>query len=72
MLCRMLIALREQIACIAGSDEYWEENSSTLRYASLAQCISNKLSVNEDPRTKLIKELQREIQALKAEILEVL
>ena len=50
------------------SDEYWEENSSTLQYASLAQRITNKPTLNEDPRMKQIRELQKEIELLKAEL----
>ena len=64
-------SLTLMIACIANSDEYWEENRSTLSYAALAQRISNAISVNQDPRTKQIHELQREIVALKEEILQV-
>ena len=50
------------------SDEYWEENCSTLQYATLAQRITNKPSVNEDPRVKLIRDLHKEIELLKAEL----
>lgn len=67
-LCRALVS---QIACISSSDVYWEENKSTLLYAALAQKISNSLTVNEDPRTRVIKELQREIAILKEEISQV-
>jgi hypothetical protein len=57
-----------QIACVSLSDEYWEENSSTLQYATMAQRIANKPSVNEDPRVKMIRELQKEIDMLKGEL----
>ncbi len=65
-------SLTLMIACIANSDEYWEENRSTLSYAALAQRISNSITVNEDPRTRRINELQQEIAVLKDEITQVL
>lgn len=57
-----------QIACLASSDQYWDENKSTLAYASLSLRISNKLSMNEDPRTRVIRELQHEIALLREEL----
>ena len=53
------------------SDEYWEENCSTLSYASLAQRITNRPTINEDPRVKTIRTLQQEVDALHAELAQV-
>jgi kinesin family protein 4/21/27 len=46
------------IACIAPSDFYFEDNLSTLAYATKASCISNDPVKNLDPKTKLIKSLR--------------
>jgi len=46
------------IACIAPSDFYFEDNLSTLAYATKASCISNEPIKNLDPKTKLIKNLR--------------
>jgi hypothetical protein len=57
-----------QIACVASSDEYHEENASTLAYATLAQRITNKPVVNEDVRSKALRELNAEKSLLKKEL----
>ena len=44
------------------------ETESTLRYATLAKGIVNRVRVNEDPSAKLIKELQSQLKALQAEM----
>ena len=41
-----------------------QENTSTLSYASLAQRISNIAVINEDPKTKLIKQLKTQVKFL--------
>lgn len=56
------------IACLSSSDQYYEENLSTLDYASLAARITNKIKVNEDHRAKLIRELRIEIDFLKGQL----
>ena len=56
------------IACLSSSDSFYEENLSTLEYASLAAKITNKVVVNEDPRTKLIRELRQEVDFLRMQL----
>jgi hypothetical protein len=56
------------IACLAPSDYYMEENLSTLNYASLAKRISNTASVNEDPKTRLIRLLRKQVKFLKEQL----
>ena len=56
------------IACLSSSDSYYEENLSTLDYASLASRITNKIAINEDHRAKLIRELRLEIEFLKGQL----
>ena len=46
------------IACISPSDFFFEDNLSTLAYATKAACISNDPVKNLDPKTKLIKNLR--------------
>ena len=46
------------IACISPLDMFFEDNLSTLSYATKASCISNEPVKNLDPKTKLIKELR--------------
>lgn len=56
------------IACIAPVDDYFEENISTLVYASKAGNISNEPVKNLDPKTKVIKQLKRELRKTKEEL----
>ena len=44
------------IACLAPIDVFTDENVSTLNYAARAAKISNKPSVNMDPKLKRILE----------------
>lgn len=44
------------IACITPSDDYVDENLSTLNYASRASHISNLPTINQDPKLKLIND----------------
>jgi len=44
------------IAAISPAD--YDETLSTLRYADAAKRIKNKAVVNEDPNTRLIRELR--------------
>lgn len=46
------------IACLSPSDLYYDENISTLTYATKASCISNDPVKNLDPKTKLVKDLR--------------
>lgn len=56
------------IAAISPADDNFDETVSTLRYADRAKQIKCKAVVNEDPKDKLIRELQDEINKLKANI----
>lgn len=46
------------IACVTPSDFYYEENVSTLNYATRASYIENAPQKNIDPRIKEIQELK--------------
>lgn len=46
------------IACLSPSDNYIEENISTLNYATQASFISNIPQKNEDPKMRLVNELR--------------
>lgn len=61
-------SLTLMIACLSPSDRHADENLSTLVYASKAQCIANKPTKNEDPKTALIHELRQEVDALRAQL----
>ena len=50
------------IACLNPCDAQIEENLSTLSYASKASFISNKPIKNEDPKTRQIEELKRQVK----------
>lgn len=50
-------------ACLAASDKHYEENLSTLQYASQAACIKNQPSVNVDPKDRLIRQLEAKLAA---------
>ncbi|MEM0150161.1 MAG: hypothetical protein QXW10_04665, partial [Candidatus Micrarchaeaceae archaeon] len=45
------------------------ESESTLRYATLARGIVNRIRINEDPSAKLIRELQNQLKVLQEEML---
>lgn len=53
------------VACISPADYNYDETLSTLRYASRAKNISNKPTVNEDPKDAMLREYQAEISKLK-------
>jgi hypothetical protein len=56
------------LACISPLDSFVDETLSTLMYAGRARNITNDPHVNEDPRTKLIRQLRAEIVALKEQV----
>ncbi|CAG9315628.1 unnamed protein product [Blepharisma stoltei] len=56
------------IACISPIDTFFEDNHSTLNYAIQAGSISNIPVQNIDPKTKIIRELKKEIKRLKKEL----
>ena len=54
------------VATISPAADNYEETLSTLRYADRAKKIVNKAVINEDPNTKIIRELREEVARLKA------
>lgn len=56
------------ISTISPSHDNYEETLSTLRYADRAKQIVNNAVVNEDPNTKLIRDLRDEVENLKREL----
>lgn len=56
------------IACVTPSDNYYEENVSTLNYATRASYIANAPQKNIDPRMKEIQELKIKNQLLQLEL----
>ncbi|XP_043657619.1 kinesin-like protein KIF17 isoform X3 [Drosophila teissieri] len=53
------------ISCISPTDINYDETISTLRYASRAKNISNKPTINEDPKDARLRQYQNEILYLK-------
>lgn len=53
------------IAALSPADYNFEETMSTLRYASRAKNITNKPTINEDPKDALLKQYEDEITQLK-------
>ena len=56
------------IACLSPSDNYFEENISTLNYATKASFISNLPTKNEDPKMKMVSELKDKVTRLEKEL----
>ena len=56
------------IACICPNDTFFDENISTLTYATKASYITNQPTVNDDPRSKAISELKRQVKSLTEEL----
>jgi kinesin family protein 4/21/27 len=56
------------IACIAPVDAFFEDNLSTLAYATKASCISNEPVKNVDPKSKVIKDLKKQVKRLTSEL----
>lgn len=56
------------VANISPSTFNFEESLSTLRYADRAKRIVNHAVVNEDPNARVIRELQEELERLRAEV----
>lgn len=54
------------LAMISQAAEDYEETLSTLRYANRAKQIKNKPRINEDPKDAMLRQMQEEIQRLKA------
>jgi len=56
------------VACLAPSDKYFEENLSTLQYASRASYISNMPKKNVDPQLLAIQSQKKHITDLELEL----
>lgn len=56
------------VACLSPSDRYFEENLSTLNYASRASQISNAPTKNVDPKMLVMNEQKRKIIDLDMEL----
>ncbi|KAG2428784.1 hypothetical protein HXX76_011484 [Chlamydomonas incerta] len=56
------------LACLSPADRFYEENASTLDYAARARKITNQVAVNEDPRSRLIRELRAEVAFLRQQL----
>ena len=56
------------VACIAPSDRFYEENISTLNYATRASHIANVPMKNIDPKVREIEELKKQKETLEIEL----
>ena len=56
------------LACVAPADAFYEENLSTLAYATKASYISNDPIKNIDVKTRLVRGLKQEVANLKLEL----
>lgn len=56
------------VACLSPSDRYFEENLSTLQYASRASQISNIPTKNIDPRLLVLNDQKKRIGDLEKEL----
>ena len=56
------------IACINPNDSFLDENLSTLTYATKASYITNQPTINDDPRSKVIADLKKQVKNLTEEL----
>mmetsp|Transcript_31179 Transcript_31179/g.47726 ORF Transcript_31179/g.47726 Transcript_31179/m.47726 type:complete len:89 (+) Transcript_31179:939-1205(+) len=56
------------IACLSPSNQFLEENVSTLNYAMKASYISNIPLKNQDPKMMLVNELKDKVSRLEHEL----
>ena len=56
------------LAAVSPADRNRDETLSTLRYANNAKRIVNKVTVNEDVSEKLIRDLRKQIEELRAQL----
>ena len=61
-------AVTVMIACLSPGDAHCDENLSSLEYASRAKHITNRVVVNEDAKTRLIRELRAAVAELKGRL----
>ncbi|KAF5841820.1 P-loop containing nucleoside triphosphate hydrolase protein [Dunaliella salina] len=60
--------LTTMIACISPTNAALEENISTLEYAARAKRVTNQVTINEDPKTRVIRELRAEVAFLRSQL----
>jgi hypothetical protein len=56
------------VACLSPCDAQFDENLSTLEYASRASRITNAVAKNEDPKSRLIRQLRKRNAFLTAQL----
>ncbi|XP_052327640.1 kinesin-like protein KIF3C isoform X2 [Oncorhynchus keta] len=56
------------VATLGPAPQHYEETLTTLRYANRAKNIKNQPRVNEDPKDALLREFQKEIARLRAQL----
>ena len=56
------------VANFGPADYNFDETISTLRYANRAKNIKNRAKVNEDPKDALLRQFQKEIEALRKQL----
>ena len=56
------------IACLAPSNNFIDENISTLNYATKASFITNIPTKNEDPKMRQVNELKEKVKNLEKEL----
>ncbi|PRP79280.1 kinesin-II 95 kDa subunit [Planoprotostelium fungivorum] len=61
-------AKTSMIANLGPADYNYDETIGTLRWANRAKNIKNKPKVNEDPKDAMLRQLQEELEKLKAAI----
>ena len=64
----MIDYISHQLANISPASYNADETHATLRYANRAKNIKNKAHINEDPKDAMLREFQKEIEALKAQL----
>ena len=52
------------LACLNPNDAFLDENMSTLTYATKASYITNEPTVNDDPQTRAVNELKKQVKGL--------
>ena len=56
------------VANLGPADYNFDETMSTLRYANRAKNIKNKPVINEDPKDALLRDMQKEMEQLRARL----
>ncbi|XP_008311549.1 kinesin-like protein KIF3C [Cynoglossus semilaevis] len=56
------------VATLGPAPQHYDETLTTLRYANRAKNIQNQPRVNEDPKDALLREFQKEISRLRAQL----